>query len=523
MAPPSSPDGPLPPRMACGYPSVSVATPPMTPKQQQQQQLPPAPPATPAAEAASGGDARDRELTDGGTCVAATGAATAAATALPTAAAGAACGTSVGDGDGSVGGGEVATVAENAPKREDTSAADEAIAPRQTLTTTAAHASDPGLAPLAPTSGAADASGAGAASSKPPPPVFSIAELLTPWPVGSVPIKIKPTRPSTAPTGQAQRKQGARGGGVYTQRPKVSPPDSQASRRQILRRSQHPARPAGVPKSGVPTSGVPTSGVPTSGVPTNSAPAAGSVGVSTVGQVDPRRPTPGQTPSPADLAPRPPPPTPSPQPPAGAGGGTANKAPHRPAPGCSMGAMHVLHAAMSASCGSLGRGCGASSSGGRSWGCHPSQDMRGRDLYIGSPPRQAAAGGARCSAVQSSAFEDAVTAAPTLAAAPRAPTHRLAPSHRSAPSIRYRRPAWERPLAVTPPYANQPFPTDIRHEVTPPLATVEETLHGTGGENGACFAIAPRRANVSADATQNEASHGPGMQVTIVRRPSHER
>ena len=31
MAPPSSPDGPLPPRMACGYPSVSVATPPMTP------------------------------------------------------------------------------------------------------------------------------------------------------------------------------------------------------------------------------------------------------------------------------------------------------------------------------------------------------------------------------------------------------------------------------------------------------------------------------------------------------------
>ena len=326
----------------------------------------------------------------------------------------------------------------------------------------------PGAAPLAP-------------EGRPPPPVFSIAELLTPWPSHAKPCRPPPH--TAAGGGGLGGGKGAttRGAGVYTQRPQVSAPPGgghpQAVRRQILRRSQHPVRKAAAAAPAPPKrcliqgTALSAASDGTSDGTSDGACTGAAAALRCSSEVPTRPATAGA---------------------AAVGGGT----PHRQAPGCSAGAVHVLYAAMSAS------SC-VSSVGAGGWARHPSQQTPSPGLYVGSPPSKRAAAGAvgsRVAPVQSSAFEEE-TWLPF--AAPRAPSHRPAPAHRSMPNIRQRRPAWERPLSVTPQLAaSLPLADgDVHYGPPRPLAAASEASpdrqeDGPARQSPGSRFIAPRRANV---------------------------
>ena len=324
-------------------------------------------------------------------------------------------------------------------------------------------------------------SAGGAVASSNPKREFSIAELLTPWPLGSIPLKI-PARPSSK--GGISRERSARGGGVYSTRPSISPPDPQSVRRQIMRRSQHPARTSGVPVAALnevyalqgQRLGCSSAAAPHRRAPTSQ----GKLAAAT------------STPPACGLAPQEVP--------------AVLAVQHRPAPGRSAGAMHVLYSAMSSSTGNIAGGGGSGGGGGpisRQWACHPSQEGRGRDLYVGSPPSRRGAGSSEAEAVQDAGGGGGGGSAQAAGGGGGA----RAPAHRSAPVIRgprSRRPAWERPLSITPACANQPYPSVVqRHAATGAAGgnSEEEAAAGSGqgvGQQGR-YAIAPRQANLSAE------------------------
>ena len=114
----------------------------------------------------------------------------------------------------------------------------------------------------------------------------------------------------------------------------------------------------------------------------------------------------------------------------------------------------------------------------RQWGQHPSQRGHGRDLCVGcmQPATQGATAAARAF---SASPPPPQTSAPQDGAQPSSSTTALVPAHRSAPSLRSscRRPAWERPMQQgagspgSPGRASSPRSTDhdcrLRIDLTP--------------------------------------------------------
>ena len=261
--------------------------------------------------------------------------------------------------------------------------------------------------------------------------IVSIADLLTPWPLGSVAIDLSSRRQA----GGARAAGHHAGRGVYTTRPRVSAPGrptaafasgsstiatpaytappgpsqraatataAETKRMLMMRRAQHMHPPKSSIDVGAsyahahtfcqgrrcqPGVRITSATAPQTKLKHRPPPGApGAEGGVEVGGGDGDAPEEAPDAGPSGAAPPP---------------------PHRPAPGRSPGAQFIFERASRAT---------------RQWATHPSQAEHGADLYVGGPGR--ATGSAK-----------GPTAGGTL---------RL-PAHRNAPTIRARRPAWDRP------------------------------------------------------------------------------
>ena len=307
---------------------------------------------------------------------------------------------------------------------------------------------------------------------------LSIADLLSTWPLGSVPLEL-PSRGS----GGGRHAGRLMSHGVYTTRPRTStrtPPTASfgserlmataaapghpahqpgrthaaEARRHMLRRAQHPPKPGGHAidaatrphahtfcegrrcQPGVRISSTTKRHRAPPGAPKDEqeAEAKDADGADTQDAVAKTGPV-GRT--------KPPPP------------------PHRPAPGRSPGAQSIAERASAAT---------------RQWAAHPSQEKHGADLFVGGPGRA------------------------TGISQPASPTHTptpSAPAHRHPPTIRSRRPAWERPAMVAP---TSHGVSGLMMSLVPTGEVAEACSAGVSAMVGigeGALAIAPRRANVT--------------------------
>ena len=332
--------------------------------------------------------------------------------------------------------------------------------------------------------------------------VLSIADLLTPWPLGSVPLQLHSRPASVAPRSSMRTstrpKVSAPGAGGRGSPPACPSPQPQrangasaheaAARQQILRRSQHPfgaharmsqeascALEGGAPRCKRPCATSCEFGQGCMGHRCEPAPRHACSRPGTAGAVVHR--TPPGAPSavgslsaesasvaaaaraaaerPTRLLP---------------GSGERPGAPgHRPAPGRSPGAIQVAEMAGTVA---------------RQWAMHPSQADRTNDLRVGSPGQRTG-----------------VAHTPS----PHGCAPRGAPAHRTPP-IRARRPAWERPRVSS--RSPERERSDMRRHpsmsLLPTGDAAEASAAGVSATVSAAFEewpdempIAPRCANLS--------------------------